>query len=104
MSEVRSGDGGHHRQIDLIRSRIEAGGLLPGVPIAHLRDPFPSSGAAEHEVAGGHLHAGLLFPRLEILDVDWRPRLAPGHALSRGMSIRIPRVKMPSFTTMIADF
>src|ERR1700722_14274126 len=34
----------------------------------------PHTGAHEQGVAGSYLDAGLLFPRFEVLDIDWRAR------------------------------
>ena len=44
----------------------------------------PDAGADEQGVAGGDPHARVLLPRLEVLDVDRRPRLQVRHALQPG--------------------
>src|SRR5262245_48596396 len=50
--------------------RVEPGGALADVPRTELRAPRPASGPEQDDVAGGDLHAGLLFPRLDVLGVD----------------------------------
>src|SRR5262245_21738362 len=49
--------------------------VLSNVPWAELRAARPAARAQQNDVAGSDLHAGFLFPRLHVLDVDRRPRL-----------------------------
>src|SRR6185369_12056862 len=54
---------------------VQTGGALADVPRSQLLAPCPSSGAEQDRIAGGNLHARLLFPRFQILDVYRRSRL-----------------------------
>ncbi len=48
---------------------------FPGIPRTFGGAPSPAAGADEHRIAAPDLHAGLLFPRFNILDVDRRAGL-----------------------------
>src|ERR1700722_19712045 len=65
----------NQRDIALLQPRnhrgIEACRRLADVPRARLGAPGPTTAADEKSISRLDFHAGVLFPRFEVLDVNW---------------------------------
>ncbi len=84
---------GDERDVALLQPRddgvVEPGGAFVDRPRSELRAARPSPPAEEQRVAGTDLHAGLLFPRFQVLGENRVPGSRYGKPFNLGMSNRI---------------